>query len=227
MHATTDPALDRHLDAWLGAWPPPEGTIQVVASPARDRPGWDGAPHPMVGVVSPSGGIISVAPACAAAVRDAVGERAPGQLAGARGAIAAAMGHPGARVLDGVFRWSSDPVAMPDAGQWVPAGDPAVPPWLRPFGGEVLVHLDGGRYVAGVGLKRHHPTGWEIAVGTEPEARGRGLARALVSQAARRVVAIGAVATYIHAPDNTASAKVAAACGFPDLGWRSLGLFPA
>ena len=34
----------------------------------------------------------------------------------------------------------------------------------------------------------------------------------------------GAVATYLHAVSNTASAKVAEACGFPDTGWWILGL---
>jgi predicted GNAT family acetyltransferase len=116
---------------------------------------------------------------------------------------------------------------MDDAGVWLPAGDPLVAEWLRPFGGEVLVEMDGDRYIAGVGLKRHDPTGWEISVGTEEEARGRGLARRLVSKAARRVLDSGAAVTYLHAPSNHASARVAEAAGFPDLGWRVLALIGA
>jgi hypothetical protein len=34
----------------------------------------------------------------------------------------------------------------------------------------------------------------------------------------------GAVATYLHAVSNTASANVAEASGFPDAGWSILGL---
>jgi hypothetical protein len=34
----------------------------------------------------------------------------------------------------------------------------------------------------------------------------------------------GAVATYLHAVSNTASARVAEASGFPDTGWWILGL---
>ena len=79
---------------------------------------------------------------------------------------------------------------------------------------------------AGVGIKRHTPHGHELAVGTEPAHRGRGLARALVAQAARRVLAEGAVPLYLHEFANSASAQVAAAAGFPDRGWRVVGLLP-
>ena len=127
----------------------------------------------------------------------------------------------------GVFRWSTWPAPLPDAGIWLPYDDPRVPDWLRPFGGEVLVVLDGEEYVAGVGVKRHDGAGHELAVGTEEAARGRGLARRLVAQAARRVLDEGAVPTYLHAPDNIASAKAAEAAGFPDRGWSVIGFFPA
>jgi len=40
----------------------------------------------------------------------------------------------------------------------------------------------------------------------------------------RRILDEGAVATYQHAPDNIASARVADAAGFPDRGWRSAGM---
>jgi GNAT superfamily N-acetyltransferase len=126
----------------------------------------------------------------------------------------------------GVFRWSTSPAPLPDAGVWLPFDDPRVPAWLQPFGGEVLVVLDGDTYVAGVGLKRHDDAGREIAVGTEEAARGRGLARRLVAQAARRVLDEGAVPTYLHAPDNIASAKAADAAGFPDRGWSVIGFWP-
>ncbi len=32
--------------------------------------------------------------------------------------------------------------------------------------------------------------------------------------------------TYLHAPDNTASARVADASGFVDQGWKVHGLWP-
>ena len=76
-----------------------------------------------------------------------------------------------------------------------------------------------------MGLKHHDRHGWELAVGTEARARGKGLARRLVAQAARRVIDEGAIPTYQHDPANVASARVADAAGFPDRGWRSLALF--
>ena len=66
-----------------------------------------------------------------------------------------------------------------------------------------------GRYLGGVGLKRHHDSGREIAVVTDERARGRGLARRLVAQAARMVLAEGRTVVYLHAPDNEAWARVA------------------
>jgi GNAT superfamily N-acetyltransferase len=114
----------------------------------------------------------------------------------------------------------TDPEAV-----WLPPDDGRVPPWLAVFNGEVLVHLDeDGRYGAGVGRKRHDQWGQELSVATEEHLRGRGLARRLVAQAARRVADEGAVATYLHAVSNSASAKVAEASGFPDTGWWILGL---
>jgi GNAT superfamily N-acetyltransferase len=108
---------------------------------------------------------------------------------------------------------------------WLPPSDERVPPWLAVFNGDVLVHLDEhGRYGAGVGRKYHDANGQELSVATEEHLRGRGLARRLVAQAARRVADEGAVATYLHATSNTASARVADAAGFPDTGWWILGL---
>nr|WP_246277875.1 GNAT family N-acetyltransferase [Phytohabitans rumicis] len=101
-----------------------------------------------------------------------------------------------------------------------------MPQWLRPFGGEVLIAREPstGAYLAGVGIKRHDGHGNELSVGTEERARGQGLARRLVAQAARRVLDEGAVPTYLHSFDNVASARVAEAAGFPDRGWIVYGV---
>jgi predicted GNAT family acetyltransferase len=80
-----------------------------------------------------------------------------------------------------------------------------------------------GNYGAGVGLKKHDAWGFEISVGTEESLRGRGIARRLVATATREILRQGRVATYLHAPDNFASGKVAVAAGFPDHGWKVLG----
>ena len=125
-----------------------------------------------------------------------------------------------------VFRWSVDPAELEPLGEWVDPHDGRIPDWLRPFDGDVLVHWDEqGRYGAGVGRKRHDHAGQELAVGTDPAMRGRGLARRLVATAAERVIDEGAVPTYLHTLDNVASARVADSAGFPDVGWRLLSLW--
>lgn len=140
--------------------------------------------------------------------------------------IAGVLGQPGSRFGRGAFRWSHAPTPGHDLGTWVDRHDERVPPWLHPFNGDVLVALVEGVVAAGVGRKCHDRYGHELAVVTEEGFQGRGLAAALVAQAARRVLDDGAVPTYLHAPGNVASAATAARAGFPDEGWQVLGLFP-
>lgn len=221
--------LHRHLRTWLGRWPG-SGPVEVVGSIARERPGWDGRVFPVIGVRSPKSGVLSVPPDAAETVRSAVArsstadsERAWAEVLGR---LPALLGAPDRRVYSGVFRWCERPADLSDAGVWIDVDDPSVPEWLKPFSSPVLVTFDPetGQYLGGVGIKHHDQYGREIAVGTAPEARGRGLARALVSQAARRILDEGGVPTYQHDPANAASARVAEAAGFPDRGWRSAGM---
>jgi len=219
--------LAEHLRTWLGEWPPTT-TVDVVGSPRREQPGWDGRVFALVGVRTQYEGVLSVPPDEAPAVRERVSS-----------AIAAGSSwdeltpmlpnltrRPDRIVYSGIFRWCEAPADLPDAGEWVDAARADVPEWLRPFGHQVLIAWDPdtGRYLAGVGIKRHDDVGRELAVGTEPAARSRGLARRLVAQAARRVLDEGGVPTYQHDPANLASARVAEAAGFPDRGWRSVGM---
>jgi GNAT superfamily N-acetyltransferase len=209
--------LERHLRSWLGAWPP-NGSLLIVGSPRRVEPSWNGDVFPVAGVAAPFGTVLSVPPEVAEALPpskdlDAIAARLP-----------AAVGRPHRHLGRGVFRWCERPEPLPDAGEWVDPADERLPAWLRPFNGDVLVAFDDGEPVAGVGRKRLDEIGQELAVVTEPAARGRGLARRLVAQAARRVLDEGGIPTYLHSPDNVASARVADASGFPDRGWKILGL---
>ena len=171
---------------------PPTGGLTTAVGEARTQPGWDGRVRPVAGLRTPEGTIVS-------------GADSDEGLA------------------EVVFRWATEPAALEPLGEWRPADDPALPDWLRPFGGDVLaVFDDNGAYLAGVGLKRHDDFVWEIAVGTEPAARGKGLARRLVATAARAVLDAGRVPTYLHDLTNHASAHVAEAAGFPDRGWGYL-----
>jgi GNAT superfamily N-acetyltransferase len=217
--------LDDHLATWLGEWPPTDDLVVTTAA-GRVEPGWDGRVHSVIGVRSPTGAVLSVPPDVLETARS-LGARGGFEALGA--GLGELIGRPDGRVQAGVFRWTDSPAPpelLPDAGIWLPADDPRVPAWLHPFGGQVLVALLDGGYAAGVGIKRHDRFGHELAVGTEERFAGRGLGRRLVAQAARRVIADGMVPTYLHDPRNTASAKVADAAGFPDLGWKILGLWP-
>lgn len=222
--ATPD-RLVAHLRSWTGDWPPAL-PASVTGNPRNAAPGWDGRVHPVTGVVDPAGlALIGVPPGYEAVARDAA-RRAGSELVGLLRAIPALLDRPQHVVYTGTFRWTTAPAPMPDAGGWVDIDNPVVPDWLLPFGGRALIARDDdGRYLAGVGIKRHDADGHELSVGTEPEARGRGLARRLVAQAARALLDDGIVPTYLHDPANVASARVAEAAGFLDLGWRVLGMF--
>jgi RimJ/RimL family protein N-acetyltransferase len=212
-----------HLGAAATAQVPP---VVVVGSARRTEPGWDGAVRQMAAVVDPSGrALVSVPPDAAEWAHDLVAQGVG--LDGLRQALPERLGLPGSKVYRATYRWTTAPVSadvLADVGRWLPADDPRVPEWLLPFGGDVLVVLDDDTYVAGVGLKRHDDRVHEIAVGTEEAARGRGLARRLVAQVARHLLASGVVPTYLHDPGNVASARVATAAGLPDRGWAALGI---
>jgi GNAT superfamily N-acetyltransferase len=224
LRVILDRRLRHHLTVWLGRWPA-NGPLDVVGSVRRAEPGWDGRIHPAIGVRAPTGAVVSVPPERADDVRE-LAKRVDGSLDGLLAELPAAVGFPARGAFRAVFRWTVNPTPLPDAGTWMSADDEAVPGWLRVFGGEVLVAVDPqtGAYLAGVGIKRHDMYGHELSVGTDPAARGRGLARRLVAQAARRVLDDGAVPTYQHSVGNVASAKVAEVAGLRDVGWHSFGV---
>ncbi|MEU7612012.1 GNAT family N-acetyltransferase [Micromonospora sp. NPDC049204] len=217
-----DRRVQLHLATWLGQWPAGAG-LHVVASRRRAAPAWDGRLRPALAVDTGRSGVLSVAPDRVAAIRALI-RRTPDRFLAA---LPQAVGLPDWCVHDGPFRWSVSPAPLPDVGEWTPPTAPGLPPWLRLFDRPVLVVRDpDGAYLAGAGIKRHDAYGHELAVGTAPVARGHGLARRLVAQAARRVLDEGAVPTYLHERDNLASARVADAAGFPDRGWRAYGVYP-
>lgn len=221
-----DERLTMHLRAWIGRWPPKQ-ELDVLVSPERDRPGWDDDTWLGLGAESPDGAVLSLSPR-AMTEADAVdiqmlsaALRAPDPAL----AFSMALGLPGLGFSRSTFRWAERPAKLPEVGEWVRHDDPRVPMWLQAFNGDVLVAWDDdGRVTAGVGRKIHNRYGHELAVVTEPAQRGRGLARMLVAQAARRTLAEGAIPLYLHLPDNVASARVADAAGFLNPGWHVISL---
>jgi GNAT superfamily N-acetyltransferase len=207
------------LQDWLGRWPP-RAALDVVGARRRAEPGWDGRLHPAVGLARTDAMVLSVPPDRVEAV---VALSGPGPIdrRRLRTGVGRAVGGPRHRLLEYVFRWSTAPAPLPDCGIWVSAEGADVPIWLRPFGGHVLVARDAaGRHLGGVGIKRHTPLAHELAVAVAQEARGRGVGRRLVAQAARHVLDTGAVPLYMHARTNAASGRLAEAAGFPEDGWH-------
>lgn len=228
----TGQLLDLFLRSWLGSWPP-HRDLELLAWPERDRPGWDGATLPGLGVESPAGTVLSLSPSVFgdldALDRDEMLTAFRSRSAAT--ALPALLGYPELTLGRATFRWCDTPAALPalaEIGEWVAGDDPRLPFWLHAFNGDVLVAWDtAGRYAAGVGRKWHNPYGQELAVGTDPAHRGRGLASTLVVQAARRVLADGALPIYLHGGGNIGSARAADRAGFPDRGWRAITLRPA
>lgn len=222
---TVPETLIAHLASWLGQWPPP-ATLHVVGTSRRLEPAWDGNVNPGLAVGDPAhGAVLSVPPGKVEAVRH---RAAAGGLTAVLAQLPHLLGMPGRVTYKAAFRWTSNPSPLPDVGHWLDVDQQEVPAWLRPFGGQVLVAADSdGAHLAGVGIKRHDHHGHELSVVTTPAARGQGLARALIAQAARRVLDEGAVPTYLHGLKNAASAHVADAAGFPDRGWTSFGISEA
>ncbi|TFH20464.1 MAG: GNAT family N-acetyltransferase [Acidimicrobiales bacterium] len=218
--------LELHLRSWVGEWPPPSSGVHIVGDPARAAPTWDGTVRPLQGVGNGLGTVIAVPPHAVDAVGEAIGDDLG--RAGLGDDLGEILGVGPAAFGAGVFRTTGevDP-DVPDLGVWFEQQTDDLPEWLAPFNGPRLVAFsDDGRPIAGVGIKIHDRYGYEVAVVTDEEARGRGVARRLVASATRRILAEGAVPTYLHAPDNTTSARVAEAVGFADRGWTVHGLWP-
>jgi GNAT superfamily N-acetyltransferase len=180
-----------------------------------------------VGIESPHGTVISFSPTLFPTAHTLDPRAVEDELmqSDAHLTIPRMFGRPDMHFGRAVFRYVDGIPEYPDIGEWVSREDPRIPAWLRPFSGDVLIAWDDdGAYAAGVGLKRHNDLGSEIAVGTEPHHRGKGLAKRLVAQAARRILDEGAIPMYLHGDHNAASGRVADGAGFPDRGWHIIEL---
>lgn len=201
---------------------PPRADLVVTTSPSRSQPGWDGSILAVLGIASPYGTVVSVPPAALADARDVA---AKAGMAGLRGGLGALLGRPADQLRSGTFRWCEVPARLPEEGVWLPTTDPRLPAWLRPYGGRALVAIRDDRVVSGVGVKHHDAFGQELAAFTEPRYRGQGLATSMIAQAARQVLADGAVPTVVH-ETGAASGHLAGRAGFRDRGWQFLVLLP-
>jgi RimJ/RimL family protein N-acetyltransferase len=161
------------------------------------------------------GAVLAVAPEHAAVLRRYLSDPAS-LLPALQSAAADLHGH----LFSGVAR-TGVAIPPPEAKVTVlDAADPRLPDWvIGHFTGEAWAVLDDdGKVLSTAVLKRYDDRIREISVGTSERARGRGLARSVVSAAARSVLSEGRAVLYNHAPDNFASAKVAEAVGLHEFG---------
>ena len=221
-HSPSD-LLTLHLREQLGVWPPTK-PVEVTTSRMRTSPGWNGVVVPFYTVTSPSGSVVSVPPDMVPEARALLGEEADRLDLDVLARIARHATRRTGSLGTFVLRRAAEEVLYtgPDVGVWLKNDDPLVPDWLRKYNGDVLVVLDNGVAVATCARKRHDQWAQELMADTLPEYRGRGYARALMAQAARVILAQGALPTTVYRTDNAASIKVNDSLGFLDLGLRTL-----
>ena len=88
--------------------------------------------------------------------------------------------------------------------------------FIRECGQLILIETDGDQWVSGLRAVEYRPGVWFIeAVETAPDRRGQGFGKRLLTHTVERLSRLGAkqIECIIH-PDNTASRRLHAACGF-------------
>jgi GNAT superfamily N-acetyltransferase len=198
--------LARRFDLPLDRLVP--GVTQVIELPGSS---------PAVQAYAYRGGILAAAePKHLDLVRDELADPS-GNVRAGMARIAARLGGRPLAVVNrtGVtIQAPTAPVTVTDAA------DPRLPDWVRGHftGSAWVVTGEDDRVLTTAVLKRYDERLREISVGTAKEARGRGLARAVVAAAALAVLAEGRAVLYNHDLDNVASAKVAESVGLHQFG---------
>ncbi|MEV1002950.1 hypothetical protein [Nonomuraea sp. NPDC050202] len=105
-----------HLSHWLDGWPAVT-ELDIIGADKRDHPGWDGKIHPAIGVSSPEAGVLSVPPHAVTAVAEQYAEDKDLAVLGPR--IPAMVGFPERGWFAAVYRWTTRPEPLPDAGTWM------------------------------------------------------------------------------------------------------------
>jgi RimJ/RimL family protein N-acetyltransferase len=217
--------LDEYAETVL-ACPPAlarRGGVHVVSAAQRGLPAWHGYTLPIVGLSFAPGAIVACRPDLADALLAELGsDRHLQYLDGPafrRLWRAIQRCSPNAFTLAGDFRAVDASTFSPSESmrraEHIPEDDTAALHLRTRFDGAIFgVRGPHGRLVSWAALKVKSERIWEIAVATEPDYRGRGYARDVVSAASRFSLDQGRLPTYIHDRDNSTSAYVARAVGY-------------
>jgi GNAT superfamily N-acetyltransferase len=199
------------------------GGVHVLASPRRALPAWHGFALPIAGVSYPEGAALAVRPDLADRLTADMGSdaRLPrlDHVAWRRVYRAVLRLAPFAFNLMGDMRAVDEDTFQPTATEHradrIPRDDPVAMHLRRRFDGDVFgVRGPHGRLVSWAALKLKSDDVWEVAVATEPDYRGRGFARDVVSAATRHTLDQGRLCLYVHDDENRTSAFVSRALGY-------------
>src|SRR5439155_17019762 len=199
------------------------GGVHIVSTARRGLPSWHGFTLPIVGLSFAPGAVIACRPDLVDRLRAELGSDAHQSYLD--GPAFRRLWHavqrcvPNAFTLAGDFRAADAATFSPSATMYraehIAEDDSAALHLRTRFDGAIFgVRGPHGRLISCAALKLKSPHLWEIAVATEPDYRGRGYARDVVSAAAQFTLDHGRLPVYIHDRDNGTSAFVARAAGF-------------
>jgi RimJ/RimL family protein N-acetyltransferase len=218
-------ALDAYAETVL-ACPPAlarRGGVHVVSAARRGLPAWHGYTMPIVGLSFAPGAIVACRPDLTERLQAELGSDSHLQYLDGpsfrRLWRAVQRCSPNAFTLAGDFRAADAATFSPSdtmqRAELIAEDDPAGLHLRTRFDGAIFgVRGPHGRLVSWAALKIKSERIWEIAVATEPDYRGRGYARDVVSAASRFSLDQGRLPIYIHDRDNSTSAYVARAVGY-------------
>ncbi len=214
--------LERFFAGELGVSPEMlrEPGWRVVSSPNREARSWHGYNLPLL-LLSRSGStVVSVAQEFVNATRQVMDtlHEAIDPRVGENLVDLVAPRFPGAKSLSGYAMYCEPDQFRPCLDHPSDLLRPTDPQW-----DDMRAHFDGPVFVARVetgqvgswaGIKCKAGDVWEISVVTEEAYRRRGLAKVVVSAAARYILDHGAVPLYVYPATNEVSGRVARSLGF-------------
>ncbi len=198
--------------------------MRIFSSPRREQVSWCDFSVPFLLIQRAGATHVSVASDLLPAVRRVIeqsGVDLDGRQALAMQEVVRAA-HPIARCLWGHALYCEperfDPVDGPEIER-LACDDPQAEGLREHFDGPIFVtRASGGKIASWAAIKLKSDDVWEIAVTTEAEYRGRGLAKVVVSAATQHILDSGRVPMYVHDHSNQPSAKVARALGYEEFG---------
>jgi GNAT superfamily N-acetyltransferase len=217
--------LDAYADTVLTC--PPSvargGGVHVRSEPRRGLPAWHGYVLPIVGLAFSQGAVIACRPDLVETLRANLGSdvHQPYLDGPAFRRVWRAM----QRSVTHAFTLAGDLRAAEGASfaasatatraELIAEADPTALHLRTRFDGAIFaVRGPHGRMISWAALKKKSEAIWEIAVATEPDYRGRGYARDVVSAATQFTLEQGRLPIYIHDRDNSTSGFVARAIGY-------------